>query len=809
MTSFTVEKCPQSYDEYKFALDAQHLEKTRIDLNETDENRAQSLAQMREWIAKHPHIKKCRTDSVFLLRFLRMRKFSVPMAQESLERYLTALRSFPQWFRNLDPLDGEIRLFNKAGMLTNLGRDSLGRTVVLLRARAFDPERFTSAHFVRQIMLLLETTIDEEEAQINGYVVVADYEAVSLKVLSVWSLTDVSNASDSLFQSFPLRIQEIHAIGVPRFLKIVSDMALSCMSEKIRNRVYWFKNLDPLDAEIRLFNKAGVLTSLGRDSLGRTIVLLAFNPERFTSAHFVRQIMLLLETTIEEEESQINGYVVIADYEAISLKQLSVWSLTDVSNASDSLFQSFPLRIQEIHAIRVPRFFKMVSDLALSCMSEKIRNRVTWFRNLDPLNEEIRLFNKVGMLFILGRDSHGRTVVLFRPRVLNVLNTEQATVGHQMRQGMLLLETTIDEEDSQINGYVAIADFEAITLKLLSVWTSTDVSNAANYLFRAFPLRIQEIHAIGVPRFFKIFANLALSCMSEKIRNRVYVKKCPQSYDEYKFALDSRHLEKVRIEQNETDENRAQSLAQMREWITKHPHIKKCRTDSMFLLRFLRMRKFSVPMAQESLERYLTALRSFPQWFRNLDPLNGDIRLFNKVGMLFNLGRDSHGRTVVLFRPRVLNVLDTERATLGHQMRQAMLLLETTIEEEETQINGYVAIADYEAISLKLLSMWPFTDVSNAADNLFHSLPCHKSLDDAKKHLELSLLTTDYEGGTQNPDQLTEDFIKCAERKRTQLLLMDEMEIDTSRYQFGGQQNTVVSEIEAGMVGSFKKLNVD
>ncbi|XP_052567391.1 alpha-tocopherol transfer protein-like [Culex pipiens pallens] len=237
MGSFTVEKCPQSYDEYKLTLDEQHLQKVRNELNETDENRAQSLAQMREWIAKHPHIKKCRTDSIFLLRFLRMRKFSVPMAQESLERYLTALRSFPQWFRNLDPLDGEIRLFNKAGMLTNLGRDTLGRTVVLLRARAFNPERFTSAHVVRQIMLLLETTIDEEESQINGYVVIADYEAISLKLLSVWSLTDVSNASDSLFQSFPLRIQEIHAIGVPRFLKIVSDMALSCMSEKIRNRV--------------------------------------------------------------------------------------------------------------------------------------------------------------------------------------------------------------------------------------------------------------------------------------------------------------------------------------------------------------------------------------------------------------------------------------------------------------------------------------------------------------------------------------------------------------------------------------------
>ncbi|XP_039451569.1 alpha-tocopherol transfer protein-like isoform X2 [Culex pipiens pallens] len=319
------------------------------------------------------------------------------------------------------------------------------------------------------------------------------------------------------------------------------------------------------------------------------------------------------------------------------------------------------------------------------------------------------------------------------------------------------------------------------------------------------------------------------------------VEKCPQTYDEYKFVLDAPHLEKARSELNETDENRAQSLAQMREWIAKHPHIKKCRTDSIFLLRFLRMRKFSVPMAQESLERYLTALRSFPQWFRNLDPLDAEIRLFNKAGVLTNLGRDSLGRTVVLIRVRSF---DTERFPSALFVRQIMLLLETTIEEEETQINGYVAIADYEGISLKLLSVWSLTDVSNAAESLFQSFPlriqeihaicvpkffkifadlalscmsekirsrvsCHKSLDDAMKHLELSLLTTDYEGGTQNPDQLTEDFIKCAERKRTQLLLMDEMDIDTSRYQFGGQQNTVVSEIEAGMVGSFKKLNVD
>uniref|UniRef100_A0A1B0DFV4 CRAL/TRIO N-terminal domain-containing protein n=1 Tax=Phlebotomus papatasi TaxID=29031 RepID=A0A1B0DFV4_PHLPP len=50
-----------------------------------DENlKSQALDQFREWIAKHPKIKKCRTDDAFLLRFLRTKKFSVPRACEQL-----------------------------------------------------------------------------------------------------------------------------------------------------------------------------------------------------------------------------------------------------------------------------------------------------------------------------------------------------------------------------------------------------------------------------------------------------------------------------------------------------------------------------------------------------------------------------------------------------------------------------------------------------------------------------------------------------------------------------------------------------
>lgn len=75
------------------------------EFRETDEVREHALEALREWAEKNPAIVKLRLDSNFLLRFLRVRKFSLPMARENLERYLV-LRWYVQEgievFRNLD-----------------------------------------------------------------------------------------------------------------------------------------------------------------------------------------------------------------------------------------------------------------------------------------------------------------------------------------------------------------------------------------------------------------------------------------------------------------------------------------------------------------------------------------------------------------------------------------------------------------------------------------------------------------------------------------------------------------------------------
>lgn len=122
----------QQEDEYKCTLDADTLEAARLELREDDGIREQTLEQFRHWIQKHPTIKKCRTDSLFLLRFLRTKKFSLPLAQEMLERYLTIRQLYPDWFQNLDAYDPDIEAIIDSGYLVPLPeRDQHGRKVIL------------------------------------------------------------------------------------------------------------------------------------------------------------------------------------------------------------------------------------------------------------------------------------------------------------------------------------------------------------------------------------------------------------------------------------------------------------------------------------------------------------------------------------------------------------------------------------------------------------------------------------------------------------------------------------------------------
>ncbi|CAL7946702.1 unnamed protein product [Xylocopa violacea] len=256
----------------------------RVELREDDAIKEEALNQFRHWIRKHPNIKRCRTDAAFLLRFLRTKKFSVPMAEEMLERYLTIRQLYPNWFQNLDIEDPDIEAIVDAGYLVPLiERDRHGRRVILSCAGRFDPYRFTSAQMARAHSLVVEALMDDEENQVRGYTHINDESGLTMGHLSAWSLTDIRNMLRCIQNSTPMRHKETHFVNIPSCAIKVIEFGISLLNDKLKNRITVHKSLDEL-----------------RDAIDPTIL-----PKEYGGELPLSEMIATFKRTLKEQRNRI------------------------------------------------------------------------------------------------------------------------------------------------------------------------------------------------------------------------------------------------------------------------------------------------------------------------------------------------------------------------------------------------------------------------------------------------------------------------------------------------------------------------
>uniref|UniRef100_A0A182QBP9 CRAL-TRIO domain-containing protein n=1 Tax=Anopheles farauti TaxID=69004 RepID=A0A182QBP9_9DIPT len=229
---------PASYQQYSWTLTDKLRKTAKSELREDENLRSQGLAQMREFIAKSPHIKRCRTDALFLLRFLRTKKYSIPQACAMLEKYLTVRQTNPAWFERMDIEDPEIEAVIDGGYIVPLlERDDHGRQVILSVAGNLDLSRVSSALLARVHFLVQEVLADDEQSQICGYVHCVDERELSMKLMGMWSLVDIKKVADCIQNGLPSRINAFNLIGMPSTAATLMEFCVSLLSDKLRKRI--------------------------------------------------------------------------------------------------------------------------------------------------------------------------------------------------------------------------------------------------------------------------------------------------------------------------------------------------------------------------------------------------------------------------------------------------------------------------------------------------------------------------------------------------------------------------------------------
>ncbi|XP_012279299.1 alpha-tocopherol transfer protein-like isoform X3 [Orussus abietinus] len=232
-------------DKYEWYLSEDTKTIAKDELREDKNTRDQALEQVRNWIKMNPRIENCRLDSKFILKFLRSKKFNVPMTQEAIERYLLLRHVYHPAFNNLDIVDDTMEELLALGYLFAVpGRDKKGRRVIVARPGVFDPYKYTNADMCKIHAITYEALMEDEESQIRGFVHFADGAGVSFPHLTLFTPREAVRIVKNGERTVPMRHKEVHAINAHPSLKFALDFGMSLISEKIRNRVKVYTSLE-------------------------------------------------------------------------------------------------------------------------------------------------------------------------------------------------------------------------------------------------------------------------------------------------------------------------------------------------------------------------------------------------------------------------------------------------------------------------------------------------------------------------------------------------------------------------------------
>lgn len=241
-------------DEYVCTLSDELKKIAEKELRETDKIRAHAIKAIRDWALENPRIIKTRLDSTFLLKILRFRKYSIPLTQEAIERYMLyrlGLYGY-DWFSNLDPLRPGIFTLLENGLIVPLpNRDKNGRKVILIKFAALDTSMPDVGNCTLSLLsIIMEIMLENEENQIRGLNYIIDLSGANLKQILIFPIDTWYKFGKNSEKACACRHKGFNIINLPPSTNFILNFALKHMPAKLRDRVKFFNDSSLADCGI-------------------------------------------------------------------------------------------------------------------------------------------------------------------------------------------------------------------------------------------------------------------------------------------------------------------------------------------------------------------------------------------------------------------------------------------------------------------------------------------------------------------------------------------------------------------------------
>lgn len=213
------------------------LEFSRKDLRETPEVREAAILELRKLLHNATDL-HYRDDDDFLMIFLRPCHFYAESALKMMRRIAEFKKNNYPLMHNLCPEDEKISFTDHGivNVLTN--KDHKGRRVLLINCgKAWDPKAVSPEKLFRMFFLVHLVAQLEQSTQINGVVIIMDFDGLSLKQVKALSPSFSKLLLTFIQEAVPLRMKEVHIIKQPFIFNMVWTLFKPFIGEKLRTRL--------------------------------------------------------------------------------------------------------------------------------------------------------------------------------------------------------------------------------------------------------------------------------------------------------------------------------------------------------------------------------------------------------------------------------------------------------------------------------------------------------------------------------------------------------------------------------------------
>ncbi|XP_066251257.1 alpha-tocopherol transfer protein-like [Euwallacea similis] len=210
------------------------------ELRETPEVVKSALAELRELLGKDDKIYFKTDDDKVLIMYLRPCKFYARSAYELMKRIADFKEKNKAIFDNLLPQDEKQAFIENDVVNVLKDRDHKGRRILVVHCGAiWDPSKVSTDQMLRLFYLIHEAALLEEATQVNGVVVIMDYDGLGMKQIKHLTPSFSMKLLGFIQDAMPLRLKEVHMVKEPLIFNLVWKIFKPFIREKLAKRIHF------------------------------------------------------------------------------------------------------------------------------------------------------------------------------------------------------------------------------------------------------------------------------------------------------------------------------------------------------------------------------------------------------------------------------------------------------------------------------------------------------------------------------------------------------------------------------------------